>query len=583
MDVTAYLALLDRLDAGDGALTDRLGAELPEQVRRRRAESSPPQRARAARNRRLTGVHVACLVEGAGPAVRVLRTLRRIAPRQGWAYADGTRGLAATIRTRLGADPAAWAFVQQQLASYPGLLPELVEDACRAAEGRDATGVPRVPSALRRDMRQLLMLLDADTLAALLPHLHRSTVVDLARFGAPLTPETLAWVVATATPRERVTLAKARWSRPGLAAALAELDDSEVNAAVYLNVHTSVAVRARIMAAADRVPLHPSVVARVRTDNRRAMRFPALWSGDPLLVRAALLRREQTAGSVEECLRVWEEEGIDSLAAMYRPHTGTDTLPASPFRMPRYRSLLLVAVAGIWRRHGVVEAARLVDELPVTTQHRKSLGEWFAADDGLERLTEEIAEKGGTRTLVKRLRRRYPTRLWPLIECPWVDWDRIARSDRRSALAGAAWAQLASVPGCPERALPEEADEDSDGRVGAGRWPTMREISVPREWTDGRWAFAAPARRGAAMPLEHLFTAVAPAAQAFNSYGFLAEFVADGSATLRYDDHMRALVDRHLGTSLDARVVALRLLGDFPGTAEELLETAAAMTLVPTS
>ncbi|HSA50060.1 MAG TPA: hypothetical protein VLH10_08115, partial [Yinghuangia sp.] len=66
-------------------------------------------------------------------------------------------------------------------------------------------------------------------------------------------------------------------------------------------------------------------------------------------------------------------------------------------------------------------------------------------------------------------------------------------------------------------------------------------------------------------------------------YGFLAEFVADGSATLRYDDHMRALVDRHLGTSLDARVVALRLLGDFPGTAEELLETAAAMTLVPTS
>ncbi|UGQ14316.1 hypothetical protein LO772_12415 [Yinghuangia sp. ASG 101] len=590
MDVTAYIALLDELDAEDAAVADRLGAELPEQVRRlgdtatRRARArdavrtprpTPPHRAK-----RLSGVQVACLVEGAGPAVDVLRTLRRVAPRQAWAYLDGTRGLAATIRTRLGADPAAWTRLQRRLASYPGLLAELVEESGRAAEDNDETAasptasVPAVPRELRRDMRQLLMLLDAETLAALVPRLHRGTVVDLARFGAPLGPETLAWIAATATPRQRLLLAKARWSRPGLAAALAALDDSEVNAALYLNVHTSVAVRARIMAAADRVPLHPSVIERVRSTNARALRLPALWSGDPLLVRAALLRREQTTASVGECLRAWEEGGHEALMGLCRPDAVT------PLRLPRYRSLLLVAVAGIWRRHGMREAARLVDEMSVAPKDRTFLGALFAADDGQERLAAEIAAKSGTRTLVKRLRRHYPTRLWPLIECPWVDWEQIARLDARVPLSGTAWAHLAAGPGCPERGLPAEADQDTDGPVGAGRWPTMREVSVPREWVGGQWVFATPARRGAAMPPEHLFTAVTPAAQAFNTYGNLAEFVAAGSAELRYESHLRELVDGHLGTSTDARVVAMRLMGDFPGTVRELFETAAAMTLV---
>ncbi len=597
MDVTAYVALLDALDSQDGAVTDRLGAELPQQVRRLGDAATRRERARAAarsasrspyahRTHRLTGEQVACLVEGAGPAVDVLRILRLIAPRQAWAYLDGTRGLAATLRTTLGADPAAWAYVQRNLASYPGLLAELVEEAGRVARDRDeitgppVTRVPAVPRELRRDMRQLLMLLDAETLAALVPRLHRGTVVDLARFGAPLTPETLAWIAETATPRQRIMLAKARWSRPGLAAALAELDDSDVNAALYLNVHTTVAVRARIMAAADHVPLHPSVVERVRTTNARALRLPALWSGDPVLVRAALLRREHAPASARECLRVWEEDGYASLVELFRPFTGPDGGVPSPFRLPRYRSLLLVAVAGLWRRHGQAEAARLVDELSVSPSDRTVFGEVVAADDGQDRLDAEIAAKTGTRVLVKRLRRQYPTRLWPLIECPWVDWREIARLDARVPLSGTAWAHLAAGPGCPERALPSEVGEDTGGPLGAGRWPAVRDVFVPREWVGGQWVFAPPARRGAAMPMEYLFTAVTPAAQAFTTYGSLAEFVASQPAELRYGSHLRELVDQLLGTSTDARVVAMRLLGDFAGTARELFATAAAMTLV---
>ncbi|MGW0657590.1 hypothetical protein [Streptodolium elevatio] len=595
MDVTAFVALLDELDSDDGALTTRLGNELPAQVRRQRDVPARLVRARTVvyhfpgsiptiRNWRLTGAHVACLVEGAGPAHGVLRLLRGLAPRHAWAYLDGTRGLAESIRIRLGADPAAWARLQRELASYPGLLPELVEDAAKGAKAAGGRAVPRVPAAprgIRIEMRQLLMLLDAGTLAALISHLDRRTVVDLARFGAPLPPETLAWVVAMASPRERLTLAKARWSRPDLAAALVELDDTDINAAVYLNAHTSVAVRARIMAAADRVPLHSSVLARVRDNTSRSMRLPALWSGDPLLVRAALLRRDHTSSSPQECLRAWEREGYDALAALFRPYSYEQGAAPAPFRLPRYRSMLLAAVEGVWRRHGVEEAARLVHELPVTPRDKQHFAELFAQEDGPERLRSEIAAKTAPRVLVKRLRRPSPTQLWPLIESPWIDWPTVERAEHAQPLSGAAWGLLASSPGCPDRVVPEVVDLSGESAVaGAGRWPTGPDVIVPREWTGNGYTVAEPARRGSAMPPDHLFRAVAPAARALNTYGCLTELTAAAPGSLRYHDHLRELVGRHLGSSTEARVVAMRLLPDFTGTTEELLATAAAMTLV---
>ncbi len=533
------------------------------------------------RNWRLTGAHVACLIEGAGPARGVLRLLRGLAPRHAWAYLDGTRGLAELIRTRLGADPAAWACLQRELVSFQGLLPELVEHAAKAAGDRAVPRVPSAPRGIRIEIRQLLMLLDSGTLAALVPHLDRRTVVDLARFGAPLPAETLAWVVAMAPPRERLTLAKARWSRPDLAAALVELDDSDLNAAVYLNAHTSVAVRARIMAAADRVPLHSSVVARVRDNTSRSMRLPALWSGDPLLVRAALLRRDHTSSSPQECLRTWEREGYDALAALYRPYTYEQSGAPAPFRMPRYRSMLLVAVEGVWRRHGTEEAARLVRELPVAPRDKQHFAELFAREDGHEALRAEIAAKAGPRTLVKRLRRPTPTQLWPLIESPWVDWPAVARAERTGPLSGAAWGLLANSPGCPDRVVPEVVEWSGDSAAaGAGRWPTGPDVVVPREWTGNGYTVAEPARRGSAMPPDYLFGGVAPAARALNTYGCLTELTAAAPGSLRYHDHLRELVGRHLGASTEARVVAMRLLPDFTGTTEELLATAAAMTLV---
>lgn len=592
MDVTAFVALLDELDSDDGALTARLGSELPAQVRRQREVPARVARARTMvyhfpgsiptiRNWRLTGAHVACLVEGAGPASGVLRLLRGLAPRHAWAYLDGTRGLAESIRTRLGADPAAWAHLQRELASFKGLLPELIEEAACAAGDQGVPKVPAAPRAVRVEMRQLLMLLDAGTLAALVPHLHRRTVVDLARFGAPLPPETIAWVVAMASQPERVVLAKARWSRPDLAAALAELDDVDINAAVYLNPHTSAAVRARIMAAAERVPLHASVIARVRDNTSRSMRLPALWSGDPLLVRAALLRRDHTSSSVQECLRVWERDGYDALAALFRPYSYEQGFTPLPFRLPRYRSVLLIAVEAIWRRHGMEEAARLVRELPVMPRDKQRFAELFAREDGHDLLRAEIAAKTGPRTLVRRLRRFSPTRVWPLIESPWVDWAMVERAERTQPLSGEAWGLLAASPGCPVRAIPEVVDVMRDSAmVGAGRWPTGPDVVVPREWTGTGYTVAEPSRRGSAMPPDYLFGGVAPAVRALNTYGCLTELTSAAPGTLRYHDHLRELVGRHLGSSTEARVVAMRLLPDFAGTTEELLRTAAAMTLV---
>lgn len=589
MDVTAFAALLNELDTKDGSLAARLGPEVPLAAQRRRGVPQSargrtvvhhfPDTAPTVRTWRLTGGHVACLVEGAGPAVRTLRILRRLAPRHAWAYLDGVRGLAHTIRGTLGADPTAWARLQSRLANFPGLLPELVADAARYAEAHAGprARVPRPPRAIRIEMRQLLMLLDADTLAALTPHLDRRTVADLARFGAVLPPETLAWLATTATDLERLVLAKARWSRPDLAAALVALGDPDVNAALYLNPHTSVAVRARIMAQADRVPLRPSVIACIRAGASRPLRLPALWSGDPLLVRAALLRRDHAAPG--ECLRVWEQDGHDALAALFRGF-GSESAP-SPYRLPRYRSLLLAAVEAVWRRHGVDEARRLVRELAVPTRDAALFTRLFAQDEGLAELAAEREARTGTRVLLQRLRRTFPTRWWPLVENPDADWSLIARADRRRALAGPAWAQLAALPGGPDRVLPETGGTGDESAVaGAGRWPTGPEVHVPREWNGRGYTVAEPARRGRAMAPDYLFSGMAPATQALNTYGCLAELTANGPATLRYGDHLRALVDKHLGASTEARVVAMRMLDGFAGTTEELLETAGAMTLV---
>ncbi|MCF2533468.1 hypothetical protein [Yinghuangia soli] len=589
MDVTAFVALLTELDTEDGVLLRRLGPELPEQVKRGRHRSAALLRPRAtvyhfpgeqptARTWRLTGEHVACLVEGAGPAVRVLGLLRRLAPRHAWAYSDGMRGLAAALRDRLGADPAAWRRLQRELPGWAGLLPELVEHAAGArGEPAGTSAIPRPPRAVRLEMRQLLMLLDPGMLAALAPHLHRGTLLDLARFGAPLSPETVAWLVELATPEERLTLAKARWSRPDVAGALAALDDTAINAALYLNPHTSVAVRVRIMAAADRVPLDRSVVDRVRGDAGRSQRLPALYSGDPALVRAALLRRTYTASSVQECLRAWEKDGYVGVAALYEQPMAASEYAPPPFRLPRYRSLLLAAVEGIWRRHGTGEAARLVAELPTMAQRdREHFADLFAAPDGRERLRAEIAAKTTTRALLGRLRGQTVSKLWPLLEVPYADWAAVARAERTAPLSLPAWGLLARIPGCPPREAPEVVD-DRGLSAGPGYWPAGPEMHVPREWTPQGYQVAAPARRGCAMPPEHLLTGIAPAAHAFNTYGCLLELTGADRTMLRCHRHLQDLVDRHLGSSAEARVVAMRLLADFPGTAEELLETAGAM------
>lgn len=586
MDVTAFVALLDQLDSADGALLDRLGPDVPERVRRMRGTPAVPARARTAvhqfagdepsvRTWRLTGAHVACLVEGAAPAHGVLKRLRRLAPGDAWAYVDGTRGLAALLAARLGANPAAWRFVQDNLAEYPGLLPELVEAAGRMSG--DDRPLPAAPRRITAEFRQLLMLLDPGTLAALVPHLHRRTVTDLARFGADLPRETVAWVVALASPKERLTLARARWSRPDVAEALAALDDPDVTTAVYVNRHTSVAVRARIMARATAVP--EGIADCVLDSDSRAMRLPALWSGDPALVRAALLYRSFTSSTIRHSVHVWRTEGYDALQGLYTP-IDTETGPQRPLplRAPRYRALMLAALVRLWERHGVAEAAKLADEVGIPPRDRALYAELFAAEDGLARLRAELAAKSGTKVLLKRLRGYSPTKLWPLIENPEADWAVVAKSGGR--LSGVAWTYLGQLPGCPPRPLPDAAGPDGDALVGAGRWPAAPEVHVPREWTGSGYVLAQPARHGAPLPPEHLFADVAPAATALNTFGCLDELMAADGALLRYREHLGTLVDRHLGASTEARAVALRLLADFTGTTEELLATAGAMTLV---
>ncbi|MGR7001214.1 hypothetical protein ACU686_29425 [Yinghuangia aomiensis] len=151
-------------------------------------------------------------------------------------------------------------------------------------------------------------------------------------------------MVALASPKERLTLAKARWSRPDVAEALAALDDPDVTTAVYVNRHTSVAVRARIMARAKAVP--GGIADCVLDSDSRAMRLPALVVGRSGAGARGGVCRSFTSSTIRHSVHVWRTEGVRRAPRPLHAHRHRDGTPAAPARLraPRYRALMLAAL-----------------------------------------------------------------------------------------------------------------------------------------------------------------------------------------------------------------------------------------------
>lgn len=479
------------------------------------------------------------------------------------------------MERHLGGSAAAWGRLLASLPTFEGSLCAAIE---AAGEGGPGPLGP-IPADLRVDLRQLLLLAPPERLAELLPALPPHTVRDLVRFGARLPPTALADVIERATPVQRRSFAKARRARPEVAGALIALGDPALNTAVYLNPRTGAAIRARIMTSTT--PLHPTLVARVCNDWAASIRLPALWSGDPLLVRAALLKRDAMTITLPECLAIWQDKGVEGL----RPHTRSIAtmstgLEPQPFRIPRYRSLFLITLLRLWERAGAQAALDLVDDLGMAeqtaTRHRELLG----APDGMDRLRTEIAGRSCTRQLVRRLHADYlPSFDWPFLETTAIDWDEIRKAHRRRPFTDRSFALLAEQDGCPPELRREaEATLSAGGLTRPGRWPTPVAWADPRpsRWRTTAEELVASNIAAGRTPVADLLTG--PRANLGAELLGLRDTIApDARAARELRDGFAELLGARVGAAdHDAfAVVALRLLPNFEGSLAELVDTAA--------
>jgi hypothetical protein len=579
---TAIIALLAELDDVDGLIFARMRSEMPAALRD--TEIVPFVVVRSvlrcgdadalfaiAGNLGLPTGRIAELYTG--PALAALRALRRLASRNPYAYGEATRGLGELMERHLAGSVPAWG---RLIAALP-TSSESLHDTIIAAGSGDHAPQLVVPAELRVDVRQLLLLAPPERLAELVPAMRPETVRDLVRFGAQLPPAVLADVVEAATPAQRRMLAKARWARPEVGGALVALGDPELNAVVYLNPRSGVAIRSKIMASPT--PLHRSLVARVCGDWAASVRLPAIWSGDPLLVRAALLKREVMTTTLPECLSIWQDRGIEGLL----PHTRTimpnpDRLPPQPFRLPRYRSLFLITLLRLYERAGARAALDLLDDLTMDPKYARYCRELLATPEGIARLRADIAARTGSRRLVQRLRGYLMSFGWPFLESTTFDWAEIVKAHRRAPFTDRPLALLAEQDCCPGELRREVAAAQSiAGGHRHGGWPT------PVTWSDTR-----PRRRRTPAeyetakstaanrtPIGDVLTGVRAALGA-ELFGMRDTVAPTTSAAAELPAHVRQLISNPgNGTrDRDRSVVALRLLQDFEGSLADLIVTA---------
>ncbi|MGC0420717.1 hypothetical protein [Embleya sp. AB8] len=593
MSKTAIIALLAEMNDADGSILARMRDELPAALRE--TEALPPALVRDALRRAdeqalsaiagNLGLPRGALAElYTGPVLPALRALRGLAAKNPRAYTEATRGVGELMDRHLGGSAAAWGRLLASLPTFDGPLPAAIEAAGAGEDpgegvGDGAPGL-RVSARLRVEFRQLLLLAPAEGLAELLPALPPYTVRDLIRFGAEVPADVLADVVARATPAQRRVLAAARHALPEVAGALLDLADPATNAAVYLNPRTGVALRARIMTGAT--PLHPTLVERVCNDWASTIRVPALWSGDPLLVRAALLGRRAVRLTLPECLAIWQEKGIDELRVYtVDPVATADGRAPQPFRVPRYRSVLLIALLRLSERAGAEAALELVAELNLPERSAAHLRELLSSPAGITRLRAEIARSTGARRLTRRLRGYLPALEWPMVETPVVDWTELTRAHRRRAFSARALALLAEQDGCPAelRRAASTAGRPAYGARLRGAWPTPVYWFDPRsrgQDTAAEHDYATALATGR-VPIADLLTGprAAPAAELLGRRDTIAP---DARAGRRLRDELRELIDGQVApTDRTAfAVVALRLLREFEGSLAELVTTSAA-------
>ncbi|MGC0420718.1 hypothetical protein [Embleya sp. AB8] len=504
----------------------------------------------------------------AGPAVAVLRFLRHCGSDDAQAYLRPMAEVTGLLDRHLGADPCAWSRLLAMLPDCQGTVAELIEAAGAGAGGTEA--IPAPPRAVAVDWRQLLLFARPERLAALVPHLRPRTVLDLVHFGARLPGPIVAEAVRRATPRQRAALAVATHPRADAYDALLALADPKLNALIYLNPRAGERERNLIMASAGEVPLDPVTIARVIQSDNPHYRRPGVWSGDPKLVRAAMLRVRNMGTSVAKCMERWEQGGIEALRPLF--HNSYQRKQHEPFMVPAHRGVLLGALLGLWDRHGVAAAESLVDDLPLRASTAARLRALFAAGDaGRARMRTECARALDKRMFKGEWLAPLGFRL-AVPGYPQTGWAACAEEPPRKEAARL----LSTFPGCPD---PIVAAAEADGKALRVRWPVVGDW-VPAVARGDMYTNEVRRLRIelAKIPglAERVFNGASSAERALELYNRIQRYAEDARLRETQRARMPEYLREYLGTSLEARVIAARMAPSFAGTLPELLATAAA-------
>ncbi|MDI2131569.1 hypothetical protein [Yinghuangia seranimata] len=234
---------------------------------------------------------------------------------------------------------------------------------------------------------------------------------------------------------------------------------------------------------------------------------------------------------------------------------------------PQTESGRLRPIVAVWTRHDAEAAGRLLASASYPAAHTEEIARALAAPDGLDVLRARLAELADPAYIVASLRRlAHDRQSW------WIEhiaaeggvfpWAELLRSHQEDPLPDALRNALTALPDCPKELL-----------------ITRLRKGLPEEGKADPWLDAA-LEAGALSPHD-LLRHVSPAASALTllrapeHHDRRARWHASTTSEPTGD-----LFRATLGTDLDAWVVAVRLVEQFPGSIVELLETSRAATTV---
>ncbi|MEO3817519.1 hypothetical protein [Plantactinospora sp. B24E8] len=512
-------------------------------------------------------------------------------------WAEFNRELRVLVRDRLGDQVAAWRSLRARLADFTGPVPELIDEALATADHSPAgtswpdggdlpdprRSVTRLPAA-RSAFLALLNAAEPAAQAALLPHLDDRTAHDLVVTGS-LTPALTEWIVTAGSARDRLVLAR----RKGLAAELIErllrFDDPEVTTSLFFQ--DSSTPRQRLVMVVG-TPLRPGASGQLPLPSglrdhllgKRANSWVTPYSlgcGDPQVVRNVLRYFGVKAGAARLRLMagLWRRSGPDAVQALL----DEDLTVVSGQRTKRFDPALVTLLTRLLAEPDPAVAVERLRAYAVVALLREAAAAPPpppATEIGLADLLD--------------------------VEFPSWDWATVRAEHARAPLPGQLLHHLVARPGCPAELVEAKAEADAEATSGGPAGPGMPTgagtppaAGAPVAGSTGRRTGESPIlrlARGAEVAEVLADTAVDqrpwsgwPARAVREEllragdvlrYGHPAVQVL-GLAPVAGDPTARTTLAELVAPidgNLDAWLLVLRLLADFPGALPELVATA---------